>query len=100
MLTETIGFATLDQIDGPVMLILERNSLQICPAFFQTRYLECEVESAKTKKLGDIEHHKDVKSRWDYGLDASCSLATWIFALPVPFWLAKNALRNGKSVSE
>ena len=63
------------------MLILERNSLQICPAFFQTRYLECEVESAQTKKLGDVEHHKDVKSRWDYGLDTPYSLATWICAL-------------------
>ena len=63
------------------MLILERNSLQICPAFFQTRYLEGEVESVQIKKLGGGEHHKDVKSRWDYGLVAPYSLATWIVAL-------------------
>ena len=65
------------------MLILERNSLQICPAFFQTRYLEGEVESAQTKKLGHKEHHKDVKSRWDCGLDTPYSLATLQFALTV-----------------
>ena len=60
------------------MLIIERNSLQICPTFFQTRYLEGEVELSQTKKLGGGEHPKDTRTRWDYGLVASYSLATWI----------------------
>ena len=35
----------------------------------------------QTKKLGGKEHHKDVKTRWDYGLVTQYSLATWIVAL-------------------